>query len=533
MTLEILSKLIRISFGLIPLRMILMFVALLSSGCIPHRTDSSYAFVCYAWTYYPTHRNTYTFFDRGIRRRNTLLHQSFSSTHYSPHILKRRDVILPLYIPPPSSGSANKNGRNIDEIQPITPLPASHLPEELQTFHTYLIPVEAAIHKIMIQNEWLDRKSISTSRLNDGALSKPMYGHMIHQRPNDIIEEDDLVGAIGCASEILSVSLSMIDPFESGNEQITATTTSITKDADFNSYQQKQENLIVLCKGAFRFQVKKLIQTFPYPIAVVDELIDEQIDMTFSNKEEVLLNDLDDDEDEVSDDENDMYQDIDPKLLLPRTMAAIQAFIDQQINTKPIHISPLEQAILEEKGGIQNANEMIQFLQRQQQNQAEEMAAIFQLFSASILDIAPTSMERLYAVGMLAAEFININQDLRLKLLQTTNGVERLRWVLREIEQLISQESVTKLTDEISQQEREKTRNLKVGVPALPPWSRNIRKGTKIEYFWNEIEGWCKGKVVEDPIRIFDELILVILFDDGETHKLPFQADEKARWRPM
>ena len=31
---------------------------------------------------------------------------------------------------------------------------------------------------------------------------------------------------------------------------------------------------------------------------------------------------------------------------------------------------------------------------------------------------------------------------------------------------------------------------------------------------------------------VVDELIITVLFEDGYTHKLPFQGDEKARWRP-
>ena len=74
--------------------------------------------------------------------------------------------------------------------------------------------------------------------------------------------------------------------------------------------------------------------------------------------------------------------------------------------------------------------------------------------------------------------------------------------------------------------------HLKVGTPTLPPWASNIKKGVKVEYYWNEEYEWCKGVIVEDPIMIIDEIVLTVQFEDGETHRLPFRADEKARWRP-
>ena len=59
-----------------------------------------------------------------------------------------------------------------------------------------------------------------------------------------------------------------------------------------------------------------------------------------------------------------------------------------------------------------------------------------------------------------------------------------------------------------------------------------MSEGTRLEYFWNEEFGWCEGVVVGDPVKIVDELIVTVRFEDGETHKLPFRADEKVRWRP-
>ena len=38
---------------------------------------------------------------------------------------------------------------------------------------------------------------------------------------------------------------------------------------------------------------------------------------------------------------------------------------------------------------------------------------------------------------------------------------------------------------------------------------------------------------MEDPVAIDNEMIVTVKFEDGETHKLPFSGDEKARWRPV
>lgn len=71
-----------------------------------------------------------------------------------------------------------------------------------------------------------------------------------------------------------------------------------------------------------------------------------------------------------------------------------------------------------------------------------------------------------------------------------------------------------------------------VGTPELPPWSKQIRKGTKVSYYWNEEWEWCDAEVIEDPAMVVDELLVTVRFDDGEVHRLPFHPDERARWRP-
>ena len=134
---------------------------------------------------------------------------------------------------------------------------------------------------------------------------------------------------------------------------------------------------------------------------------------------------------------------------------------------------------------------------------------------------------------MLTAEMADANNEMRTKCLTTTDGVERLRMTLRLAEDRINKVAAQRLTEQITEEVSADEKDLKVGKAVIPQWAYQIKKGTRVSYFWNEIEGWCKGYVAEDPVKIGDELIIAVTFDDdGSTHKLPFLAEEKVRWRP-
>jgi hypothetical protein len=151
---------------------------------------------------------------------------------------------------------------------------------------------------------------------------------------------------------------------------------------------------------------------------------------------------------------------------------------------------------------------------------------------------------------MMAGELAKLPSEIRVKMLTTTNGVERLRLVLRVLSSMLSLDSARKITKSLSlsasgagddinidqqslQEAEDAQKQLRVGTPMLPPWANQIKKGIRVEYFWNEDEGWCPGTVYEDPVKIVDEIIVTVKFDDdGSIHKLPFRGDDKARWRP-
>jgi len=422
----------------------------------------------------------------------------FSSNY---QILKRRNVQIPLL--------------DITDEDSILPLPAAHLPNELATLQIYGIQLQAGVHKLMITDTL---SSVSPFQSNDifAARQEPTYGHIVQKG-----EDGGLIGSIGCAAEIVVATPSgsmQLQPLDSDSEMIGMG----NAEGDFSG--SGDDPMTVLCKGSYRFIVKEVIQTFPYPIAIVDELLDDAPVET--SDVPIEYNDFgNDDFDDDDDEEEDMYAMIESTDLIPRTLQAMKAIVDQKISTKPKSLSPLEQAILKDSGVNMNTRNM-------ERDQAEEMAAVFDIFISSLFDIAPSRIERLYVVAIMATEFAGLDNDVRKNVLTMVDGVARLRIVLKEAEKRISMVQAKKITEEIVEQNDEGSKDLQVGSPSLPPWVKSIKKGTKLEYFWNEIEGWCKGVVVEDPVMVVDEMIVLVLFDDGYTHKLPFQGDEKARWRP-
>jgi KaiC/GvpD/RAD55 family RecA-like ATPase len=63
---------------------------------------------------------------------------------------------------------------------------------------------------------------------------------------------------------------------------------------------------------------------------------------------------------------------------------------------------------------------------------------------------------------MLAAEMANVDNEVRRELLTMTNGVERMRIVLQEIEEAISMNQARKVADSITDELDEDDKDLKV-----------------------------------------------------------------------
>ena len=176
----------------------------------------------------------------------------------------------------------------------------------------------------------------------------------------------------------------------------------------------------------------------------------------------------------------------------------------------------------------------------------------FQTFRSSLLDIAPDPRDRIFCVGMMAGELANLPASVRVKMLETVNGIDRLRIVMRELSAILAMDSARRMAKSLSlqgggdgdlrdiktdlkslQEAEESKKDLKVGTPQLPQWAGQIQKGVRVEYFWSEADGWCIGTVCEDPLKVLDEIIISVKFDDdGSVHRLPLRGEDKARWRP-
>jgi hypothetical protein len=480
--------------------------------------------------------------------------------------LKRRSVTLPL-IDLTSSDSYSKSA-NI-----ITPLPASHLPSELSTIHVYGMTLTAAIHKMMITDTLKNHNPTAGSTADSTGMGmsdnifatgqEPMYGHLISKCPKgDDNGNDSLIGAIGCASEILFATPSTNEDIHFDTIVVEPTLEEEKKDDDdeFSDFSDPlNENsgdvpLTVLTKGSFRFIVRNITQSFPYPIAIVDELLDDLIvdvdadadadivdietgdNIDDDDTDEMLFasiikskDDNEEEDDDDDDDDDDIYANLTPPELMQRTFSAMHAIIDQKLETNPKQISPLEISILEQNNLSPSTTKAIDSMKI---NQAEEMAAVLDIFLNELYDIAPSKRLQYYVVCMIASEIGGLDNGLRRDMLVSTNGVERLRFVVEALEKKISLVQAKKLTEDIVEKSDEDSKNLKVGKPSLPPWAKSLTKGMKIEYYWSEQDGWLAGTIV-DSTMIIDELIITVKFEDGETVRLPFDPEEKVRWRPL
>lgn len=383
----------------------------------------------------------------------------------------------------------------------VFPLPSSHFPSELATPFLYGMQLERPIDKMLLEEA-------SANKL-DNDEGRPVYGHLVWKDNNS----DSLVGAIGCTGEIL----------------VNAPTEEVLNDEIARDLQvSNQETTLntVLCRGGWRFVIKEVVKSIPYPIVLIDEIVDDADDDDSAMFSMVSSGaDTTDDDDDEDDDFEDPYIDMPPEELIRRVMFNVQGIVSQKMedaNSKEISI--LEQSIMEDGGMFVDPTSIEQY-------QAEEMAAVWDVFQSSLIDeIEPK--DRRFSIAVMAAELAEFNNDIRQKILLTRDALERLRIVAKELDDTVGMARARKLATKITDKSDDSDRDLKVGVPQLPPWAQTIVKGTRIEYYWNEEYDWVAGEVIEDPVKIVDEILLTIRFDDGEVHQLPLNGDDKARWRP-
>jgi hypothetical protein len=210
--------------------------------------------------------------------------------------------------------------------------------------------------------------------------------------------------------------------------------------------------------------------------------------------------------------------------LVARLLLATKEYVDLQVKEQAEReLSPLELAILEDSESLMLA----------QEHAVDEIAAVFDVFQSTLVDICPLPTDRFFAIAMMAAELASLDNSVRRTCLTLTNGVDRMRFVLRALQSKIKVLRARNAANQITRSTDEQQRDLQVGAPSLPSWARDIRKGMKLEYFWNEEHGWCLAEVVEEPLFVVNEIVITLFFpEDGTTHRLPFTADDKIRWRP-
>lgn len=418
---------------------------------------------------------------------------------------RRVGIEIPLFVP--SDDDDEDDANNAATI----PLPSAHLPDELSTLNMYSLKTRSAARRRLVEAA--------------GASESRCYGHVV-----DAPNEGTLVGAVGCAAEIL-VTARPVD--EATNEDV-----------------PNASDVSVLVRGSWRFVVREVVSEFPYPVAVVDELTDEDPNETTVDEakaeeigeeiaatttttddgpiffddfaEENLVLSLPEEEEEGDDDDDDDSEDelVPEAELVPRTLAAARALVEALRALPESETTPLEDHILESAGVVATPSST--------RPDPFEMSAVLDVFASETQVVTP------YATAFLAAEIADADNAARRDMIIGRDAVARSRTVLRLVESAADEARAHKLATELTSPSPGETdeRELRVGAPTMPDWVNRLKVGMRVEYFWNEEWGWCEG-TIEKVERMFDEIIVDLKFKaDGETHRLPVTPEDKIRWRP-
>ncbi len=487
--------------------------------------------------------------------------------------LSARYIEIPLLDFLPSNNDDDdgepKKKKKKDEIL-VQPLPSIHLQQqpELSSIHVYGMKLTVPLHQQIINHAWditatnTDPNSGSRIDLDDDLMPQrflpyndptkiPLVGIVSYKPPQseDGTAKHPAIGAIGCVVHVLyNAAIMNNDEYKESlsidnSNDDTADPSKKKKKNKTIRYNTPSTSKTVLCRGLFRFIVRDIKQSIPYTVALIEELSDEN-ELTAAESSQPLVGNV-----------SDPFANMTNTEMMQQTLQSMQLFIDRMmlnaIQSSNQPLTPLEESILEDNGMIQQQQQVLIEIRET----AREYNSIWKMFLASLVDMSPK--ERYYAVPIMAAEICHFPNEVRRQMLVTTHAIERLRMACSAAANAVATVSTSSLSTSttvttiknsvVSMDPMVGTsrgggnggtvvmsQSLNVGTPKLPSWSKNIKKGTILEYYWNDDFGWCRGQVTEDPLRIVpDEIVLTMHFpDDDSTHRLPFSADEKVRWRP-
>ncbi len=404
----------------------------------------------------------------------------------------RKNIKIPLLMPVAADNDDD------DDDEALIPLPSCG---EVELSSTHQLTVSTAMHKLLIEH---CVKNSDTGNEDEFAIptdynqKNPLFGHVAYVKGTS---SSSLVGSIGCVSEILAVARNIDDPPQ---EEGTARMMEFLLPQELLNDDLK--DWIVLSRGNFRFIVKKMIQTYPFPIALVDELVDgvdpkellqqQQVTDTYQEEDQetkdqkddssdndssvIEYNDFDDfqffddsalssstevdnhnhedDEDDEIDDDP-LYPDLDESQVLQRLVSSVNKMLQKDVDaaSENSSVSLLEKSIMEQYNVSNKARRA----------KAEENLATWQVFLSELLDIAPSKGERQYKVSMMAAELGQVSNEVRTKMLKSTDTVWRMRYVLQQIEQSMSMAQAKKLTQDIVKKTDEPYKELKVNSDTI------------------------------------------------------------------
>jgi hypothetical protein len=464
----------------------------------------------------------------------------------------------------------------------VLPLPTVHMPaggggEELKTCSVHGVDVSVPVHRALLQRAVSDEPMLFGAVLV-GTAAAAQNGDdkntAAASASASVAGGAPQIGAIGCAARVLllgsgkrSGDLDGPHLVSDDGDDVTSRIAPQTARDDSNKRRGGEdgdgddETVLLLYRGEYRFVIRQIRQSIPYPVAVVEELLDddEDDDDDSSDRGTGIRNadsdadqerkrtgakdadmsdrfvDDDDDEEEEDNDDDPMYQDAPASDLHRRTLLAMRSYVDGRLQeaVAATRAAPtlLEESILEAAQHLQLQQQRARQVAR---HDAEERAAVLDVFQVALVDSSfATAQERYRATAFLAAELCDLDNVARHALLLDISAVRRLRLACQCAEQAAAHRRARTLAASITDRTSEAAKDLRVGAPSLPPWARQLRRGVQVEYFWNEEHGWCRGTVVDDPVPVASELIVTVHFDDdGTTHRLPLSPDDKARWRP-